>query len=195
MCSYFRQIGVRGAGKGAGMLRGAGDSPSWKVYWFIGFLVVGFLVLKFIGFLASRSLGFLVSKFQSFLVSKFQRFKKTFNVFKRYRFHITKFLFQNFWKWSIPHPNLFKNILAGSTGCSGLRLFENFQKLGIITCWYFQNNIRLKQFGIIYWILWGIVGSPKIEINGFGIQGHVRKSQNHRNEGVWGFSHKQIEKL
>ena len=28
--------------------------------------------------------------------------------------------------------------------------------------------------------------SPKIEINGFGAQGHVRKSRNRRNEGVEG---------
>ena len=68
------------------MLRGVGDSLTWKVYWFLGSLVFGFLVC---GFLASwlrgasllvswclvcLFLGFKVSWFIGFKVSKIQGF-------------------------------------------------------------------------------------------------------------------------
>ena len=47
---------MSGAGVGVGMLRGAGDSLTWKqkVSWFLGFLLVCFLVSKFAGFLVQK---------------------------------------------------------------------------------------------------------------------------------------------
>ena len=39
----------------------------------------------------------------------------------------------------------------------------------------------LKNDLVLSWITCGILGSPKIEMNGFGAQGHVQKSRNHVN--------------
>ena len=36
------------------------------------------------------------------------------------------------------------------------------------------------------WIIWSVLVSPKINEIEFGAQGHVRKSRNHRDEGVEG---------
>ena len=67
-----------------------------------------------------------------------------------------------------------------SSGLFGARRFQkikDFQHLDI-----YKNNISK-----LFWdssIILCILGSPKINIIGFGAQGHVKKSRNHRNEGV-----------
>ena len=49
----------------------------------------------------------------------------------------------------------------------------------------FQNNM-FEVTLMFPWIIWSVLVSPKIKINGVGAQGHARKSRNHRKEGVDG---------
>ena len=44
-------------------------------------------------------------------------------------------------------------------------------------------------------VLLGVLVSPKINFNGFGKKGHVRKPRNHRNEGVEGYQKKTNRKV
>ena len=91
---------------GVAMLRGAGDSLTWKswflgvwflgflVSWFLEFLVSWFLVSWFLGVLVSKFLGFWVSEFLGFLVPRFLGFKVSwflgFKISKLQWSHITK---------------------------------------------------------------------------------------------------------
>ena len=83
------------------------------VSWFQSFLV--FLVLEFS-----------VSWFLDFLVSKFLSFKdaKSFNVFKRYWFHITKCPFHVFLVGNDLISKIFTILLDGVAGIFGACLFD-----------------------------------------------------------------------
>ena len=58
----------------------------------------------------------------------------------------------------------------------------------------YTNNIVLNGSGFFLELFEVSSGSPKIHNMGFGAQGHLQKSRNHRNEGFEG-SHNQFEKL
>ena len=47
---------------------------------------------------------------------------------------------------------------------------------------YQVSKHTLLNLIVFSWIIWSVLVSPKIKIIGFGAQGHVRKSRNHRNE-------------
>ena len=83
------------------MLKGAGDSPTWKVYWllvFVGFLVYWCLVSWF--------LGFKVSWFQSpksFFVSMFQSLKDALIPYYQHLFPGPKFKVSKQMKTDLHH--------------------------------------------------------------------------------------------
>ena len=49
-----------------------------------------------------------------------------------------------------------------------------------------SKNYMFEKELVFSWIIWSVLVSPKIKINGFGAQGHARKCRNHRNEGLEG---------
>ena len=172
---FIRTALETNADVGVGMLRGAGDSLTWKsllVYWFQSFLVSDLWVSGFLGFLVSWFLSFLVSWFQRVLVLKFLGFKES----KIYQLSISCFQ-EDF----DPMSKILKTLLDEPSVLFSAHLFpdkkatkpsRNFEIYKIIFpkwCW-------------VSLILWSIIGSPKIKRNGFGAQGHVQKSRNHRTE-------------
>ena len=143
------------------------DSVCWGV--------LGILLLeKFIG-----SLFFWISRFPAFSVSKFLGFEVSFLlVSKFWRCH--KYPFHVFWKISIPYPR-FSRFLRRIFGDFGAHLFQHVL---IFMFKIYKNDTRQICPREISWFGLGVLVSPTIK-NGFGSQGHVRKFQNHRNEGLW----------
>ena len=77
-----------------------------------------------------------------------------------------------------------RNLLDGSPGFFGTHLFPT------ISPNMRSFEIRKNHFPLMIWDLSWVfkssLGSPKMNNIGFGAQGHVRKSRNHRNEGFEG---------
>ena len=84
--------------------------------------------------------------------------------------------------WS--HIQDLKNLLDGLSGFFGARLFENWQHFGFPKLWYLKV-IFLKKVPLFFLDCFGILVSPIIKIVGFGAQGHVPKSRNHRHYEFW----------
>ena len=164
-------------GKGVGMLRGRGLLASW-IYWFLGLLVVGFLVWVswFLRLKVSWLLGFTFS----FI---FQRFKKCFKVFVgRYWSHITKTPFHDYWKILIPDSRFQKTTTTRIVEIVRHASFPKCSKLWIGKISRLKNNTWKNDLQF-FLIIGSILGSPKMKICCFGNHGHVQKSRNHGNDG------------
>ena len=147
------------------MLRGAGDSLTWKYKRFLGFLVSWSLTF---GFLVSWCVvvGFLVSWFRGFLVSK------------KYQLYMSCFL-----EDIDLVSKIFKICSDGSSSLFGARLFENCQTFGFEKFWgLWAKQYVLKRFQRFSWFCLGVLVSPKIKVIGFGRKVPVQKSRNHENE-------------
>ena len=149
----FREKGWSGAGVGVGMLKGAGDSLTWKVYWFLGFWFIGFKV----------------SWFQSFEDSKIH-----FIFSEKYWSCI-----QDFQNKTDAHDFL---VPAFSNNVNNV----NFRKFEMYKQYISRNDIS--------WIVWSLLGSPKIKMIGLGSHGHVQNPEIIEMRS-FGFPHTQIEKL
>ena len=145
------------------------------------FLVFGFLVL---GFKDYWFLGFKVSKLQWLKILEcFQNILVPF-----YQKNHVMFCGRC---WS--HIQDFQDCIRRIFGMFDPCLFEHVHFL-------ISEILKLPQYHFpkkclfFSWFVWGVLGPPKIKINGCGSRGQVRKSRNHRNE-VFGLSYEQIEKL
>ena len=137
-----------GAGVGVGMLRGSGESPTWKVYWFLGFLVSWLSVFwcwcSWFWFLVVvRFLGFLVYWFRSFQVQRFRIsriqnylycFRKSFiPYYQKCPFHVFKKLWLPCSKFSgISRTDLHCFRCPPFTKFSKIMMFEILRSLKII---------------------------------------------------------------
>ena len=81
---------------------------------------------------------------------------------------------------------MFKNLLDGSSGLFGPRPFHSFKMSDFPNCEIMQNNMFESDFGffLIFLKYPGVSKDPKINNISVGARGHVRKSLNHRNEGL-----------
>ena len=129
-------------------------------------LPLGLLVLKFLGFKVVWPLGFLVSNFQSFEELPDANFMSS----GRYYSNVQDL----------------REFIERIGGFVLVPIFSKMSKHVDVhkhdTC---KRNIFQKRIGILSWIRWSVLGLQNINIIGFGAQGHVRKSWNHRNEGFW----------
>ena len=88
-----------------------------------------------------------------------------------------------------PISKIFKNLLDGSSGFCGSRLFQHLQfpvcKISNVRFrnFRFPNIIFFKNDLGCFLDYLECSRSPKIKIFGLGCHGHVRKSPNHENEG------------
>ena len=137
-----------------------------------------------LGFSVSWFLGLLVSSFQSFRVPKIQGFINHLMFLEDIDPISPSFHFMLFWKILIPYPRFsrtywtyLRNFLAPVFSIK-IRM-PGLQKIR------FPNIICLKTIRDVSWIIWSILVSPKMNNIGFGSHGHVRKSPNHENEGLW----------
>ena len=106
----------------------------------------------------------LASEFRNFLVSQFFGFQTS-----------------TFRKILIPYSRFSRNLKVDLYDC-GCPSFPFCSKTNFKTL-RFISLIFIKMMLDLSWIFRGILGSPKIEIIGFGSYGHVQKSRNHENEG------------
>ena len=77
---------------------------------------------------------------------------------------------------------ILKILSDGSSVFSGASLSQTFPKMKSNNL-IFMKIIFLKMIWYFPWIIWGLLVSQKINNIDFEAQGHVRKSQNHRDEG------------
>ena len=159
-----------------------GLSVSWVIgllgSWFLHFLVSWLLRIRFPCCVCR--LFCWVSWFQSFpnskclgsLVSKFQSSNDTISP----RIH---FMFSGrYWSQIQDSQGFITRIFM----LFGARIFQKVQNFRFPKSWYF-HTYDFEMILAFCWTIWRVRGSPEIKINGFGAQGHVRKSRNHENEG------------
>ena len=149
---------------------------SWCVFLGFRFLAFPFLVFGFTVSCFQRFFGFLVSWFQSFLESKFQRVEDS--MIPYYQNSISCFL-----EDIDLRSKMIEIVLNGSSEFCGT-VFSTFPKLCISTTLIFPQQCFKTYFRISY--IFTIRGYPRIYHIGFGAQGHVRKSRNHRIDGFVG---------
>ena len=118
---------------------------------------------------------FLVFWFRSFLVSKFQSIKNHF-ILAELHFVVSG----RYWS----HIQAFHEFIKRIAGIFRHASFPRLSK------WLSEFDICKEMFFEVNWdcssICSGILGAPKINNTGFGAQGHVQKSRNHRNDGFEG---------
>ena len=65
--------------------------------------------------------------------------------------------------------------------------FPTFSKYSIYEMLRLPEIISSQNDSGFPWIIWGILGSPKIQIIGFRSHAHIQKSRIHRNDGFLSF--------
>ena len=72
-----------------------------------------------------------------------------------------------------PISKIFKNVLDGSSGCFGPRLFKIFKMFDFYNLNISKNIISQKGF-VFSWIILSNLVYPELDIIGFGSHGDVR---------------------
>ena len=93
------------------------------------------------------------------------------------------------------HIQDFKNLVNGSSGLCGPRLFQHFQYVRFPRFRYFPKSYFSEIIRILYWILWSNLVSPELKIIGLGSHGHVRQVRKPCKWWVFWFPQNETEKL